>query len=161
MAMTAIAFASCKSATGSHELTSEEAAVTANNVREFASNVAKDVTERGPIAWGDHFANTPTFFMASEGRLVFQNGEDAVRGIQDLTRTIAHIELHWGEPVRVDPLTPTLAVLGMPWREIIVDTAGHRVEESGYFTGLAELGPAGWKFRDAHWSEVPSASPAP
>jgi hypothetical protein len=40
------------------------------------------------------------------------------------------------------------------YTEVRVDTAGHRVDEAGYFTGLAEHRPEGWRFRDAHWSVV-------
>ncbi len=31
---------------------------------------------------------------------------------------------------------------------------GQRVEESGFFTGLAELRNGRWQFRDAHWSVI-------
>jgi hypothetical protein len=92
--------------------------------------------------------------MAAEGHLVFANGDAAMRGIRDLPSMIAHLELRWGEPMLVDPLTPTLAMIAAPYHEVQVDPSGHRVEEDGYFTGLAELGPAGWKFRNAHWSVI-------
>lgn len=36
-----------------------------------------------------------------------------------------------------------------------------KVVEDGYFTELAELGPSGWRFRDAHWSVVTAPSAAP
>jgi hypothetical protein len=139
-------------------LTIDQSVATTNSVRAFAATVADDVTRRGPVAWRDHFADTPSFFMAAEGHLVFANGDAAMRGIKDLTGSIAHIELRWGEPALVDPLTPTLAMLAAAYHEVRVDTAGHRVEENGYFTGLAELGPAGWRFRNAHWSVVGSPS---
>jgi hypothetical protein len=130
-------------------------------VRAFAATVADDVTRRGPLAWRDHFADMPSFFMAAEGHLVFANSEAATRGIEELPRSIAHIELRWGDPVLVDPLTPTLAMLAAPYHEVQIDPAGHRVEENGYFTGLTELGPAGWKFRDAHWSVAASPPSEP
>jgi hypothetical protein len=143
----------------SASLSADQSAATTNSVRAFAATAADDVTQRGPAAWRDHFADTPAFFMASEGRLVFKDSDAATRGIQELSGSITHIELRWGEPMLVDPLTPTLAMLGAPYHEVVVDTAGHRVEEAGYFTGLAELGPAGWKFRNAHWS-VAGPTPA-
>lgn len=127
------------------------AAIT-DSVRVFADSVARGVTRRGPAAWRDYFADTPAFFMAAEGRLVFPTSDSATRGIQGLTRVIAHIELRWGDSLRVDVLGPGLAVVAMPWHEVQVDRAGHRVEEAGFFTGLVEHGGAGWQFRDAHWS---------
>jgi hypothetical protein len=99
--------------------------------------------------------------MASEGRLVFANGDAAMRGISDLSGIIAHLELNWGEPMLVDPLTATLAMMAAPSHEVQIDPAGHRVESSGYFTGVAELGPSGRKFRNAHWSVAAPLSPAP
>jgi hypothetical protein len=142
----------CTGARNSSALTADQSAAVTKDVRAFAATVAGDVTRRGPTAWRDHFADTPAFFMASDGHLVFENSDAATRGIQQLPSSIAHIELSWGEPMLVDPLTITIAMLGATYHEVQIDPAGHRVEENGYFTGLAELGPAGWKFRDAHWS---------
>lgn len=152
LVLSAIVSAACSSARTSSPLSVDQSVAVTNGVRAFAATVADDVTRRGPTAWRDHFADTSAFFMAAEGRLVFENSDAATRGIQQLTSSIAHIELRWGEPVLVDPLTTTLAMMGAPYQEVQVDPAGHRVEEAGYFTGLAELGPRGWKFRNAHWS---------
>lgn len=138
--------------------TAARTAATVDEVRAFASTVARNVTRRGPAAWRDYFVDSSEFFMASDGHLVF-HGDAAVRGIEELSRTIPQIELRWGDSVRVDPLTPTLAMLATPYYELQVDPAGHRVEETGYFTGLVELGPGGWKFRNAHWSTVNSTTP--
>jgi hypothetical protein len=96
--------------------------------------------------------------MAAEGRVVFPTSDAATRGIEELSRVIRHLELRWEDSVRVDPLAPGLAVLAAPYYEVRVDTAGKRVEEAGYFTGLAEHGTGGWQLRDAHWSVV---SPPP
>jgi hypothetical protein len=155
--VSAVLSTGCTHARTSPALTVDPSATT-NDVRTFAASVADDVTRRGPLAWRDQFADTPNFFMAADGQLVFANSDAATRGIKDLPRSIAHIELRWGEPMLVDPLSPTLAMLAAPYHEVTVDNAGHRVESSGYFTGLVELGPAGWKFRNAHWSV---ATPTP
>jgi len=40
-------------------------------VRQFAQDVAHDVTREGPAAWRRHFSPSPSFFMASDGQLVF------------------------------------------------------------------------------------------
>ena len=152
--LSAILAAGCHRDRTSALLTTDQSTAVTNGVRTFAAAVSEDVTKRGPLAWSDHFATTPNFFMAAEGHLVFANGDAAMRGIKDLPSTIAHLELRWGEPMLVDPLTPTLAMMAAPYHEVQVDPAGHRVEENGYFTGLAELGHAGWKFRNAHWSVI-------
>ncbi len=157
----AILSTDCTGAKTSSRLNPDQSLAITNSVRAFAVTVANDITSRGPLAWRDQFADTPSFFMAANGQLVFANSDAATRGIKELPRSIAHIELRWGDPMLVDPLTPALAMMAASYHEIIVDNAGHRAESSGYFTGLAELGPAGWKFRNAHWSVAAPTPPAP
>ena len=145
---------------GSHVLGPERAAAVESEVRKFAATVAHDVTQEGPVAWQKHFANNPAFFMASEGRLQFPDSASAITGIQQLTRAIKHIELQW-EDIRVDPLTAELAQMGATWHEVAEDATGKRVEDNGYFTGLAELRNGHWQFRNAHWSVARAGVAAP
>jgi hypothetical protein len=140
-------------------LTPARAIAVEEGVRAFAQTVANDVTQEGPLAWRKYFDPTPVFFMAVNGQMAFPNGAAAKEGIQNVALTIKHIELKWGDDLRVDPLTPELAVVAVPWREIQVDAAGHRTEEVGFFTGLAEYREGRWLFRDAHWSAPVSPSP--
>jgi hypothetical protein len=128
-------------------------------VRQFVARVATDITAKGPAAWRDFFDDSPNFFMASEGKLVFSSGAAAREGIDGLTHIITSIQLRWGTDLIVQPLAPGLAMVGVPYREVRVDTAGRKIEERGYFTGVAELGRGGWRFRNAHWS-VEAAPPA-
>src|SRR5207237_7695897 len=79
-------------------------------VRQFAQDVAHGVTREGPAAWHRYFSPSPSFFMASDGQLVFSSAASAARGVDDLTRSLRSIELRWGDDLRVDPLTPDLAV---------------------------------------------------
>jgi hypothetical protein len=143
---------------GASTLTPVHAAALVDSVRAFAQAVARDVTREGPAAWRGQFSRSPAFFMAAEGRVVFPTSDAVTHGIEELRRVIRHLELRWEDSVRVDPLAPGLAVLAAPYYEVRVDTAGKRVEETGYFTGLAEHGADGWRLRDAHWSVV-SAPP--
>jgi hypothetical protein len=145
----------CSRARADGALTPERSAAIDKDVRTFLVGLADDVTKRGPAAWRTHFADTPTFYMASEGQMVFADSAAATKGINDLTGIIAKIDLKWGDPVRVEPLTPSLAAVAMPYHEELTDTQGKIVVEDGYFTGLAELGPTGWKIRNAHWSVKP------
>jgi hypothetical protein len=138
----------------SHSLSPAQAAEVENGVRAFAHTVAQDVTRDGPAAWRKHFAGTPSFFMAADGYLVFPDSASATTGIQDLTRAIKQIDLRWGDQLRVDPLAPDLAMMSAPYREIRVDAAGSRVDETGFFTGLVEYKEGRWQFRNAHWSSA-------
>jgi hypothetical protein len=139
----------------------DSSGATAKAVRAFTQHVAEEVTHRGPAAWRDQFAESPDFFMASEGHLVFESSAALDRGLVDLTKSIAKIDLTFAKDVRVDVLTPGLAMVGATYHEIRVDKAGASITESGYFTALAEKGAAGWRFRNAHWSVAapPAAVP--
>jgi hypothetical protein len=150
--LAAVTAAGCAPRDEAPDLTPAHAAAIEDSVRTFAQAVAADVGREGPIAWRRHFAESPAFFMAAEGRLAFPNSETATRVIQDLARVIPHIELRWGDGLRVDPLAPRLAILAAPYHEVQVDTAGHRVEENGFLTGLAEHRTGPWRLRNAHWS---------
>jgi hypothetical protein len=161
IAASACIFVACSGATAPAQLPAAQALAVRNNVGAFAIAVAEGVTRQGPAAWRAFFADTPEFFMASEGWLVFASADAASRGIDELTKVIKQIELRWGEPLRIEPITSTLAMVAAPYHEVLTDSAGRRVEEDGYFTGLAELGATGWRFRNAHWSVVTRPSSAP
>ena len=91
--------------------------------------------------------------MASNGQLAFASGQAALQGIEGVAKMIKHIELHWGDDLRVDALTPELAMVGTTWKEVRVDAEGHEVKDGGYFTGLVERRNGQWQFRNVHWSE--------
>jgi hypothetical protein len=84
--------------------------------------------------------------------MAFSNAAAARAGTRKFAQTIRQIELKWGDDLRVDPLTDKFAIVAVSWREIQVDTVGHSVTETGYFTGLAEYLEGRWQFRNAHWS---------
>lgn len=128
-------------------------------VRALMQTVAQDVTRNGPLAWLKYFETGPAFFMAVNGQMAFPNSAAAEEGTRKFAQTIRHIELKWGDDLRVDPLTTHLAVIAVSWREIQVDTSGHRVDETGYFTALAEYRDGHWQFRNAHWSAPVSPGP--
>lgn len=146
--------------TGSASFTAARKAGVEQEVRQFAAGVSRDLTQQGPAAWQKHFEDSPAFFMASEGKLVFPNRQAARQAIVELTHTIQHIELTWGEDLRVDPLTPQFAVIASSWHEVQSDKEGHQTTEDGFFTGLAECHNGQWQFRNAHWSVVvPAKAP--
>jgi len=149
------------SGSDSQSLTPERKAAVEANVKAFMLGVAHDVTAEGPTAWRKHLADESAFFMASEGQLVFPNGQPEGQWIQNLTQFIRQIDLRWGDNIRVDPLTPTLAVVAAPYVEIRTDPEGHQITESGYFTGLAEYRDGRWQLRDAHWSVAAPAAKVP
>jgi hypothetical protein len=147
-----VAAAGCSS--DPRTLTAARAAEVEKEVRAFAHEVSHGVTAEGPTAWRRYFSDGPEFFMAAEGRLAFANGASAIASIPDIARTIKQIDLVWGDEMRVDPLTPDLAVLATPYHEVRTGPAGDQLTETGYFTATTEFKGGRWQFRDAHWSVV-------
>ncbi len=161
----ALALAACSrepiSPSAPQSLTPAGTAQVEDGVRAFMQTVAHDVTQDGPAAWRKHFVDSPAFFMAVDGRMVFPNSAAATKGIHDVSLEIKHIELVWGSDLRVDPLTPELAVVATSWHEVQVNAAGKRVDETGFFTGVAEYRDGRWQLRDAHWSDAPPPPAVP
>jgi hypothetical protein len=157
LALTLAACIPSGGARGAHSMTPAGAAP-GQAVREFMQTVSHSVTQDGPMAWIKYFDASPAFFMAVNGQMAFPNAAGAQEGTRKFAQTIRHIELKWGDDLRVDPLTSEFAMVGVSWREIQVDTVGHSVTETGYFTGLAEYREGHWQLRDAHWSSPVSSN---
>jgi hypothetical protein len=141
----------------SHSVTPDGATSVDQAVRAFMQTVSHSVTQDGPMAWIKYFDASPAFFMAVNGQMAFPNPAAAQEGTRQFAQTIRHIELNWGDDLRIDALTNDLAVVAVSWREVQLDTAGHSTTETGYFTGLAEYREGRWQFRDAHWSSPVSS----
>ena len=141
-----------------HGLSAAERRKVEEEVRGFLARVAQEVTRDGPRAWKREFAAGQELFMASDGKLAFDDGRRAAEGIDAVAKAIKRIELRWGKDLRVDVLTPELAVVGTSWQERQETDQGRVVNESGYFTGVTEKQEGRWVFRDAHWSVAPVAS---
>jgi hypothetical protein len=136
-------------------MTPAERMAVEESVRGFMARVSQEVTSEGPTAWSKEFESGPNFFMASEGKLAFASGDAAAKAIPDLPKMIKKIALRWESDLRVDVLTPNLAVVGTTYQEVREGPDGEEITENGYFTGLAEKQGGEWRFRDAHWSVVP------
>jgi hypothetical protein len=163
--LSTLAFAGCAvqhaAPIESQSLTPERAAAVDRDVRAFMRDVAHDITQDGPAVWRKHFADTPSFFMAVDGKIAFANSAEATAGIQQAALAIKKIELKWGDDLRVDPLAPDLAVVAAPFHESQVWADGRHVNETGYFTGVAQYRDGRWQFRNAHWSDPVPPPPAP
>lgn len=142
-------------------LTAARAARVQEEVAALMHATARDVTAQGPAAWRLYFSEAPAFFMVADGQLVFSTGAALKSAIPELVRSLPHIELQWGEDIRIDPLTPRLAVVATRYREVTLNAAGQHAESTGFFTGTAEERDGQWRFRNAHWSEPlpPHGSP--
>jgi hypothetical protein len=156
------AFASRSSS--SRTLSSDRRAAVETAVRQFTATVAHDVTSEGPIAWGTYFADEPEFFMAVDGKLVFADGQSAANALPQIAAQFKHIELQWGDDLRLDPLSDTLCNVASSYVEKIElqpGAIGPQGTENGYFTGIVENRSGHWQFRNAHWSQPLPASKTP
>ena len=152
VAFTAVCVPCRAGASHSQSLSPDESVAVEQTVRAFMKTVVHSVTQDGPLAWIKYFDASPAFFMAVNGQMAFPNADTAQDGTRKFAQTIRQIELKWGDDLRVDPLTNEFAMVAVSWREIQVDTTGHSVTETGYFTGLAEYRDRHWQLRNAHWS---------
>ena len=94
-------------------------------------------------------------YVAVNGQLAFPDGAAAAQAIPQIAGAYKHIELRWGDDLRLDPLTENLCVVADSYTEVIElqpGAAGPQGTQTGYFTGVAENRNGHWQFRDAHWS---------
>jgi uncharacterized cupredoxin-like copper-binding protein len=138
---------------GQKQLTDEQVSAVKNSVAKLTVNISSDVSVKGPIAWLNYFENSPDFFMASEGQIVFHSYSSAQKFIQDtLVKNISKIKLQWGN-VHINVLSAKAASIGSDFHEDIIMTAGNKlIPVDGYFTGIAVLSNNTWKLRNLHWS---------
>jgi hypothetical protein len=123
-----------------------------DSVNRMASNIAADISKNGPRAWLNYFENSPDFFMANEGQLVFKDYQSSKTFILNtLVKNITQIKLRWNN-VRIDPLTARLASIGADFHEGQVTSDGKTLTYDGYFTGIAHFDGHSWKLRNVHWS---------
>jgi hypothetical protein len=121
-------------------------------IRQMAADIARDVSRDGPLAWLRYF-DEERFLMAVDGKVQFDGIASAKTFLEQFAKGVSQLQLTWTD-VRVDILGPRSASLAASYRETITDRAGHSIEPSGYFTGVAVKTPAGWKLRIAHWSST-------
>jgi hypothetical protein len=120
-------------------------------VHHMADAVVQDLHNDGPVAWLRYFSHSQAFFMVSNGQLVFPNNDSADTFVHEYAKQIIRVDLIWNG-IRVDSLSPQLAVLAASYHETLISATGVQDTSSGYFTGVVEYTSTGWKFRNAHWS---------
>ena len=143
---------SCNNATES--VTSNERSLVRDSVQRMANSIAEDLSHNGPVAWLTYFENSPEFFMAANGQLVFPNIETAKSFINNtLVKIMPKIDLHWSN-IQIDPLSNQLAGISAAFHEDIMDSTGKLTPHDGYFTAIAHKTTQGWKLHNVHWSGV-------
>jgi len=147
-----ISFILCSCSNKTISFSSKQHSIVKDNVQTMLASIAKDVSDKGPIAWLDHFENSADFFMASNGELVFPNIDTAKTFINTvLVKNMIRIKLQWKDP-HIDPLSSTLASVSAYYHEDATDSTGKNTPYDGYFTGIAVQTAQGWTLHNAHWS---------
>lgn len=123
----------------------------------LAESIRIDLSRNGPRAWLRYFERSPSFYMASEGKVVFPGYAAAESAMAAFAPTVRAMDLRWLD-LRVEPLGPGAATLRSSFDETITDTGGHVTRFSGYVSGIAVRGDSGWKLRSLHWSLTPADS---
>jgi hypothetical protein len=143
-------FISCRSNNGA--LNSTDIELVKDSVKAMTEHISKDLAAKGPIVWLDYFEDGPDFYMASDGMLVFKDYQTASNFINDtLVKLFARINLRW-DLLRIDPISNQLASVASGFHEDLLDSTGKSSTSNGYFSGIAEKTPHGWRLRNAHWS---------
>jgi hypothetical protein len=141
---------SCKKNSG--HFAAVENVLVKDSVTRMTTNIAKDLSAQGPIAWLDYFEKAPGFFMANDGQLALNDYPAAVSFVKTtLIKRIPKIALQW-KNVKIDPLSSTFAAIGADFHENIVFSDGKTISVDGYFTGTAHFDGKRWKLRNLHWS---------
>jgi hypothetical protein len=134
--------------------TQKERSFVQDSVKLMTDSIAEAVSHEGPAAWLRYFENTPTFFMVSDGQLVFPNIDTARHFINNvLVKKMPEIELRWSG-VQIDALTNEFANIAAFYHEDIPDSSGKKIPHDGYFTAIAHHTSQGWKLHNAHWSSM-------
>src|ERR1700722_106367 len=85
---------SCRIHTDS--LTKKQSTIVKDCVRQMYESIATAVSHEGPLAWLRYFENSPDFYMAADGQLVFPNIDTATNFINNVVvKIMPKIELRW------------------------------------------------------------------
>jgi hypothetical protein len=126
------------------------------NINHMAMRMEIDISKSGPIAWLDYFEDSPDFFMASNGTLVFKDYQSARQFITTkLVKAISKITLKWSN-LKVEPYTNEWGSFSADFNENLADQLGKTISINGYFTATAHKTAKGWKLRSVHWSIKPA-----
>ena len=99
---------------------------------------AKDIFYDGPLSWLKYFKNTPEFYMASGGQMIFPSHDSATKFIKELVKQIQKkIELRWSN-IRVDPMSNKFANVAVIWNKDLTDFSGNQTSHRGYFSAVSE-----------------------
>jgi chemotaxis protein CheY-P-specific phosphatase CheC len=106
---------SCRNNAGS--LTKEQSSIVKDSVQQMFGSIATAVSHEGPLAWLRYFENSPDFYMAAGGQLVFPDNQSATHFLKNIyAKSVSSIELRWKD-IRIDPLSSRTAGIAAIFHE--------------------------------------------
>lgn len=127
-------------------------------IEHFRADLSDALKERGPVAWLDYFEDSESFFMGSDGAVVFPSIDSARVFVDRLSETLTSIELTWVAP-RTTLHSDGIATLVSEYHESILQTSGDSVSFGGLVSMLLVDTDNGIRIRNLHWSSP--VNPAP
>jgi hypothetical protein len=120
-------------------------------VEAFFEGIPSALAAGGPAAWLDVFDDTPSFFMASDGSLVFPDRATAETFLADFAPRVRTMSLAWIEP-RFTMLAEGVVAVASAYVETIAMTDGTESTFAGYVSGVIRASADEWKLQHLHWS---------
>jgi hypothetical protein len=143
------------------QLIGVESSAVKDSVTQMAARISIDISTHGPAAWLNYFENSPGFFMASDGMLVFKDYKTAKTYTLDtVVKNFKKIDLSW-KNLKIDPLTANYASLGADFHEDITLANGQSLSIGGYVTATAHFDGSKWRLRNMNWAIKAPEKPAP
>jgi len=124
------------------------------------ASIPDALAERGPSAWLDFFEDSPSFFMASDGAVVFADPSAARDFLADFAPRVSAMTLTWHDP-RFEDLGGGVVAVTAGYDETIRMTDGAESSFGGRMSGVVRRTGGAWRLQHLHWSSpvAPAGGP--
>jgi len=119
--------------------------------RALVTSIPAALAERGPSAWLDYFEDSPSFFMVSDGAIVFADLPAARDFLAGFAARVSALTLSWHEP-RYENVGGGVVVVTAGFDETIRMTDGTESSFGGRMSGVVRRAGDGWRLQHLHWS---------
>ncbi|MHC4374996.1 MAG: nuclear transport factor 2 family protein [Planctomycetota bacterium] len=152
--LAALALAACAAPqTASSPLDDATRLLVETEVQASLDDLCADLETRGPIAWIDHFSESPEFHMASDGVLLFQTSLDLRSAMEGFAASVDNLRLRFID-ARVLPFDRDRAHIAARFEEDLIYQDGRAEPMAGHFSAVAVREDGDWRLLNAHWSQA-------
>lgn len=148
-----LALAACASPQATHSpLDDATRLLVETEVSASLDTLCEDLEDRGPLAWIDHFSESPEFHMASDGTLLFQTSLDLRSAMEGFAVSVESLRLRFID-TRVLPFDRNRAHIAARFEEDLIYKDGRGEPMAGHFSAVAIREDGDWRLLNAHWSQ--------